>query len=213
MTVDADKCPVCAPGATVGSEVSVNRSALDQQIDALEMRIAAGRSELAALRRRRKPEIVADYEFQDWSGAVIRLSQLSSGQRDLIIVHNMGVACSYCTLWADGFVGLAPYLTSRTAFVVASPDPIDVQKAFAIRRGWTFRMVSSRGTSFFLDMGFADCDGGPMPGVSVFRCTENGPILRVQRAEFGPGDPFCAVWHFFVLLAEGANGWEPPTGS
>jgi hypothetical protein len=31
----------------------------------------------------------------------------------------------------------------------------------------------------------------------------------VGRAEFGPGDDFCAVWHFFDLLPEGVDGWEP----
>ena len=50
---------------------------------------------------------------------------------------------------------------------------------------------------------------GLMPGVSVFRKETDGTIYRVSRAEFGPGDNFCAVWHFFDLLPEGIDGWEP----
>jgi predicted dithiol-disulfide oxidoreductase (DUF899 family) len=191
------------------SEVSANRSDPDRQIDALEAQIAKAQSQLAALRRRRPPEIVRDYAFKSWNRRKILLSQLGGAQADLIVVHNMGVNCSYCTMWADGFVGLLPHLESRAAFVVASPDPVDVQKRFAQSRGWRFRMVSAQGTSFFHDMGFADSDGAPMPGVSVFRRQSDGTMTRVQRAEFGPGDQFCPVWHFFDLLADGANGWEP----
>jgi hypothetical protein len=58
-------------------------------------------------------------------------------------------------------------------------------------------------------MGFTDGQGDPMPGVSVFRGGTDGRIMRVQRAEFGPGDQFCAAWHFFDMLADGVDGWEP----
>jgi predicted dithiol-disulfide oxidoreductase (DUF899 family) len=58
-------------------------------------------------------------------------------------------------------------------------------------------------------MGFDDESEGLMPGVSVFRKEADGKIYRVSRAEFGPGDNFCAVWHFFDLLPEGIDGWEP----
>lgn len=197
-----------APPASV-SEASPNRSDLDRQIDALETKISKTQSELAALRRIRPPETVKDYAFTDWNGGKILLSQLSGEQTDLIVVHNMGAGCAYCTLWADGFVGLLPYLQSRAAFVVASPDPIDVQKQFARSRGWHFYMVSAHGTSFFHDMGFTDTDDAPMPGVSVFRRRDDGTMMRIQRAEFFPGDQFCAVWHFFDLLADGAHGWQP----
>jgi hypothetical protein len=34
-------------------------------------------------------------------------------------------------------------------------------------------------------------------------------IFRVSDAGFQPGDDFCAIWHFFDLLPEGATGWQP----
>lgn len=37
----------------------------------------------------------------------------------------------------------------------------------------------------------------------------DGSIVRTGRASFGPGDPFCAAWHLFDLLAGGAKGWSP----
>ncbi|MBR1031483.1 DUF899 family protein [Bradyrhizobium liaoningense] len=164
---------------------------------------------LAELRARRPREPVKDYEFRDWNDAPIHLSQLFGKHRDMIVVHNMGVSCNYCTLWADGFIGLRPHLESRAAFVVISPDPVEVQRSFARSRGWTFRMVSTHGTPFFTDMGFTDGVGDPMPGTSIFERQDDGTLLRIQRAEFGPGDQFCAVWHLFDLLADGAAKWQP----
>jgi len=110
---------------------------------------------------------------------------------------------------AFGFTGIKHHLERRAAFVVSSPDPPKLQEAFARARGWNFRMVSASGSGFFRDMGFEDRAGNPMPGVSVFTREPDGSISRLQRAEFGPGDAFCPVWHFFDLLADGVNGWEP----
>jgi predicted dithiol-disulfide oxidoreductase (DUF899 family) len=198
-----------APAAGGGAEVSASRSDIDRRIDALEAELGVLQGRIAELRRQRAPEPVSDYVFTGWDNRPVHLSELFDGRRDLILVHNMGVGCNYCTLWADGFIGLAPHLSNRAAFVVSSPDPVDVQKSFAQTRGWTFPMVSAHGTSFFHDMGFTDGHGDPMPGVSVFRGGTDGRIMRVQRAEFGPGDQFCAAWHFFDMLADGVDGWEP----
>jgi predicted dithiol-disulfide oxidoreductase (DUF899 family) len=209
QVADANPAHCCESPAVTGSEVSANRSEIDRQIDALEAEVGKLQGKVAELRRRRQHEVVKDYVFHDWNGAQVRLSDLTDGRADLILVHNMGADCSYCTMWADGFVGLLPHLQSRAAFVVVSPDPIDVQEAFARSRGWPFRMVSAHGTPFFRDMGFTDGTGAPMPGVSVFQRAPDGTMARVQRAEFGPGDQFCAVWHFFDLLADGVANWEP----
>lgn len=202
-------CHSAASDTPSGAEVSAHRSETDREIDALEAEVGALQNKIAELRRRRAPERVTDYVFSGWDGRPVHLSELFNGRRDLILVHNMGVGCNYCTLWADGFIGLAPHLTNRAAFAVSSPDPVAVQKPFAEKRGWTFPMVSADGTSFFADMGFTDGRGDPMPGVSIFRRGADGGILRVQRAEFGPGDQFCAAWHFFDMLADGVDGWEP----
>ncbi len=208
-----DQCCVShrtdSAAAPAGAEIATHRSDLDRLIDSTEVQIGELQRKLAELRARRPHDLVKDYEFRDWSNAPIRLSQLFGEHRDLIVVHNMGTSCNYCTLWADGFIGLWPHLQSRAAFVVTSPDPVDLQRSFARGRGWTFRMMSAHGTPFFEDMGFVDAAGEPMPGASTFQRQTDGSILRIQRAEFGPGDQFCAAWHFFDLLAEGVGSWQP----
>jgi predicted dithiol-disulfide oxidoreductase (DUF899 family) len=153
-----------------------------------------------------EPEVVPDYTFATSSGTV-RLSDLFGDKEVLIVIHNMGAGCRYCTLWADGFNGVLSHLENRAAFVVSSPDDPAKQDQFKFSRGWRFRMVSHNDSSFAADMGYRS-DHGWLPGVSVFRKRE-GKIVRVADTQFSPGDDFCAVWHFFDLIPEGSDGWQP----
>lgn len=180
----------------------------DRQVDELDYQLQDIKRKLAELRRQRPREEIRDYQLLDSEGRAAPLSSLFGDQSRLILVHNMGRHCPYCTMWADGFVGLLPYLNTRAAFVVTSPDDPAEQKAFARSRGWSFPMYSVAGTSLTSDLGFEDPKEGLMPGVSVFAKETDGKIYRVGRAEFGPGDNFCPVWHFFELLPEGIDGWE-----
>jgi predicted dithiol-disulfide oxidoreductase (DUF899 family) len=168
--------------------------------------IAELRDKMRDVRAAAEPEEVVDYVFGNTNGAV-RLSELFRGKADLIIIHNMGSSCPYCTLWADGFNGIYDHLADRAAFAVSSPDAPDLQKQFAASRGWRFPMVSHSGTSFAADMGYHSADGGWLPGVSVFRHEANR-ILRVTDTGLRPGDDFCALWHLFDLLSGGAGDWQ-----
>jgi predicted dithiol-disulfide oxidoreductase (DUF899 family) len=154
-----------------------------------------------------QPEEVADYEFATPRGTV-RLSELFGGKPDLIVIHNMGASCAYCTLWADGYNGIYDHLADRAGFVVSSPDPPDAQKKFADGRGWRFPMVSHANTRFAVDMGYGSTSGGWMPGITAFRM-DGKRVLRVSDTTCGPGDDFCTVWHLFDLLPDGAAGWKP----
>ncbi len=167
--------------------------------------IAALREKMRAAQKEAEPEEVEDYRFQSIDGPV-RLSELFGSKEYLFVVHNMGVGCPNCTMWADGFNGVLPHLENRAAFVVSSPDDPGTQRDFAAARGWRFRMVSHRGTSFAADMGYRG-DSGWLPGVSVFR-RAGERISRVSDAPFDEGDDFCTVWHFLDLLPEGAAGWR-----
>ena len=152
---------------------------------------------------------VRDYTLTGSNGRKVALSSLFGEKDNLILVHNMGTSCPYCTMWADGFNGVLDHLEDRAAFALVSPNAPPVQKRFASSRGWRFKMVSSKGTTFSNDMGFETKQGSPEPGVSIFHKDCRGKIYRVSRDEFGPGDEYCIVWHFFDLLPEGSKGWEP----
>jgi len=178
-----------------------------QQLNEFRRQIAEIRASMQEIQAKVEPEAVADYEFSTIAGPAL-LSEMFGDHDTLFIIHNMGAGCRYCTLWADGFNGIVDHLENRAGLVVSSPDSPEVQHKFARSRGWIFKMVSHRGTSFAEDMGYTSEEHGFEPGISVFK-KDGDRILRVSDTRLGPGDPFCSAWHFFDLLPEGANGWEP----
>jgi predicted dithiol-disulfide oxidoreductase (DUF899 family) len=185
---------------------------LDQEIQSLTQEVMEKQAKLNELMRTRGDEPVADHTLLGDGNAPVRLSDTFGSHTDLIVIHNMGRGCAYCTLWADGFVGLHPHLLNRAAFVVVSPDAPDVQKQFAESRGWPFRMPSNADSGFTEAMGYAvDQDGKQQwwPGFSTFRKKDDGSIVRVAHGYFGPGDAYCGIWHLFAALAGGAGDWRP----
>ena len=169
--------------------------------------IEALHQELRTLQANVEPEPVADWRFETPFGEVT-LAQLFGDKTDLIVVHNMGVRCSSCTMWADGFNGVYQHLAARAAFVVVSPDTVDVQQRFRGDRGWRFPMARARDDRFHETMGYWDEKDGVWPGVSTFH-KEGDRIVRIGDADFGPGDDFSAVWHLFDMLPGGSERFRP----
>ncbi len=151
---------------------------------------------------------VEDYILKDCDGKDIKISEMFGDKENLILIHNMGKACSYCTLWADGFSGITYFMEKKAAFALVSPDPPDIQKEFANSRGWKFKMYSGAGSTFIKDMGFYTNAGSYWPGVSVFNKDAEGKITRVSKDYFGPGDFYSSPWHFFDLLPSTENEEE-----
>jgi predicted dithiol-disulfide oxidoreductase (DUF899 family) len=182
-------------------------------LEAKRAEIAAIRNEMREIQGGVEPQAIADYELAGWDGPV-RLSQLFAGKRDLLLIHNMGRECSSCTMWADGFNGVYDHLASRAAFVVSSPNPVEVQKAFAKSRGWRFPMVSHVGTTFAKDLGYYDPagedahHGGWGPGVSALR-RDGERILRMSDADLGPLDDFCVFYHLMEMIPGGDANFVP----
>jgi predicted dithiol-disulfide oxidoreductase (DUF899 family) len=158
--------------------------------------------------------VVEDHVLTGWNGPV-RLSDLFGDKPDLIVIHNMGIGCASCTMWADGFNGVYDHLAARAAVVVASPNPVETQKQVAASRGWRFPMVSYEGGQFAEAMGYREGGdpldvklGGWNPGVSVFR-RDGERIVRVSDAEFGPGDGFCAGYALLDMIPGTDHNWHP----
>ncbi len=180
-----------------------------KEIEKLQKEIYRSKEKLTKLKQKLEPEEISDYELMIHGGKKIRLSELFGKKNDLIVVHNMGRRCPYCTTWADGFMGLQKHIEKRSAFVIISPDPPAEQKKFANSRGWKFKMISSKGSDFTHDMGFEPEPGLYWPGVSAFSRDKKGKLYRTGFATFGPGDDFCAIWPMFDLLKGGPGQWSP----
>jgi predicted dithiol-disulfide oxidoreductase (DUF899 family) len=181
-------------------------------IRSLQKEIMEKQAKVNELMRSRAAEPVADVTFKGAGNADVRLSELFGDKDDLIVIHNMGRSCVYCTLWLDGFSGMHDHFTSRAAFVVVSPDTPNVQAEFAASRSWPFTMVSNADSGFTQAMGMATEQDGKThyaPGFSTFKKNPDGSIERVANSWFGPGDMYCGIWHMFDVLDGGAKEWAP----
>ena len=116
---------------------------MDGEIERIEQEILRLKGELVKARRAAPAESVSDYTFVGPGGETVPLSSLFGDKRDLLVVHNMGRECPYCSLWADSMNGMLKHIQERTAFVLDSPDDWQTQQRFAQERGWKFAMVSS----------------------------------------------------------------------
>jgi predicted dithiol-disulfide oxidoreductase (DUF899 family) len=180
-----------------------------QEISKAEKALQEARKRVSELRRKMGHKMVPDYTLKDPEGHPVALSSLFGTKDDLIIIHNMGKSCPYCTLWADGLMGFKKHLENRAGLALVSHDRPSVLREFASGRGWNFKYLSNDGGPFSKDMGFQDDNGNPWPGISTFHREPNGAIKRISYAFFGPGDDFCSIWHMFDMLKDGAKGWEP----
>ncbi|MBS8263685.1 DUF899 domain-containing protein [Mesobacillus boroniphilus] len=181
---------------------------LEQAIASKEKELMSLKQELAALRKQLPSFVVEDYQLTNTKGKNVLLSELFGGKNELIVIHNMGKSCSYCTLWADGFSGFTEHLENKAAFVLTSPDDFQTLSDFSNERGWTFKSVSTKGTTFKEDLGFKSKEGF-RPGVSILLKEEDGTIKHYTKAAFGPGDDYCSIWALFELLPEGSGDWGP----
>lgn len=172
----------------------------------LELEIMEKAQQLAALRQAEADVDVEDYSFQAADGDV-KLSGLFGQHEDLLLIHNMGQGCRYCTLWADGINGILHHLEDAMAVVLVSKDPPEIQRRMALDRGWKFRMASHGGGRYMTEQCSFD-DHANCPGATVYR-RKNNRIVRRSRTAFGPGDLYSPVWHFLSLAGRGVADWTP----
>lgn len=177
-----------------------------QELDNLEKQIEILQNQRRILlQKEAKIESLINYSFTDKTGNSNSISSLFQEKEFLLVVHNMGSGCSYCTLWADGFNGIVNHLEDAFSFVVASPDSFDIMKSFADARLWKFQMISAKNTTFFEDMGFATKKEEKtyyMPGYSLFQKNNDGSISRIAMDYFGPGDSYSSIWHMLSFFPD-----------
>jgi predicted dithiol-disulfide oxidoreductase (DUF899 family) len=197
-----------------------------EELRAAELDLADQVERVAALRRALPVDtIIDDYELVDVSsGDQVRLSELfTAPNRALVVYHLMfGKAqhnpCPLCTMWVDGYNGVAPHLERNFDFVVvAAAEPFMIQ-ALAQTRGWhNLRLLSAGDSSFKVDLGSEDADGTQTEWVSVFsrglddtvrHVYSKGARISDDRRERGI-DLLSPVWHLLDLTPDGRGEWYP----
>lgn len=176
------------------------------EITQLEQKIGALTQELMALRLAAVATQIPNYTFTTLEGET-SLLDLFAGADKLMMIHNMGQACRYCTLWGDGFNGFLPHLESAMSVVMVSKDSPKTQHLFANARGWRFRLASHGGGDYIREQS-AEEGANNMPGVVVYE-RKDDKIFRKNCAVFGPGDLYCSMWNLLGLAGLGEEQWTP----
>lgn len=179
---------------------------MNSEIAALEKQLYELTTRINALRRENIGDEVPNYTFSTLEGDVSLLDLFGDNDR-LLMIHNMGQGCRYCTLWADGFNGFLPHLESAMSVVLVSKDSPALQRNFANSRNWRFRLASHGGGKYLKEQGITG-SGKNTPGAVVYE-RDGSRITRKNSAEFGPGDLFCSIWNLLGMAGLDESSWTP----
>ena len=183
--------------------MAMNHSAEIQTLEKEALGIVA---RLEMLRRENAPVLVKNYQFETLTGPTDLLT-LFGDKEILIVIHNMGDGCRWCTSWADGLNAALPHLESSFSVVLVSKNTPTAQRKFALERGWNFRMASHSGSDYATEQTVTE--GTPdMPGIVCY-VRKDGLIFRKNASEFGPGDFFNPLFHVATLAGVGLEDFTP----
>ena len=173
---------------------------------AIEQKIHTLMERLAKLQQSNRGNEVINYSFSTIEGE-INLLDLFGEKDKLLLIHNMGQGCRYCTLWADGFNGFLPHLESTISVVLVSKDAPQLQRKFANSRDWRFRLASHGGGEYIQEQSVMK-DSNNMPGAVVYE-RDGDKIYRKNDCVFGPGDIYCSMWSLLGLAGLNETSWTP----
>jgi predicted dithiol-disulfide oxidoreductase (DUF899 family) len=179
---------------------------MSDEISKIEKQLYELTMKLNELRKSHSGDEVRNYTFSTLDGDVSLLDMFGDNDR-LLVIHNMGQGCRYCTLWADGFNGFLPHLESVMSVVLVSKDSPEVQRTFANSRNWRFRLASHGGGQYIQDQTVMNGEHNT-PGAVVYE-REGSRITRKNAAVFGPGDLYCSIWNLLGMAGLSASEWTP----
>jgi predicted dithiol-disulfide oxidoreductase (DUF899 family) len=179
---------------------------VNPDIAVIEKQISDLTVKLGELRRASEGEEIPNYTFETLDGEV-SLLDLFGKQDKLLLIHNMGEACRYCTLWADGFNGILAHLESAMSVVLVSKDDPETQRRFAASRDWKFRLASHGGGEYIREQAVMEGSDN-MPGAVVYELSGDR-ILRKNICVFGPGDIYCSLWPLLDMAGLSESEFTP----
>lgn len=189
--------------------------------------------ERVAEMRRRLPEgpVVEDYVFQEGPADLdagdapirsVRLSELfSAPDRPLVVYHFMygklqPSPCPMCTMWIDGYNGVAHHLAQNVDFAIAAAADLPTLRAHAGNRGWrNLRLLSAGTSSFKYDLDSEDEEGNQDSTISVFTRDGQGRIRLSYNAHPRMADDIgqrgidllSPVYNMLDLTPQGRDDW------
>ena len=203
-----------------------------EQLQSAEIALMRERERVAAMRRNLPAgPLVEDYVFREGPASLdagdaptraVRLSKLFTGPgRSLVVYHLMfgkqqTTPCPMCTMWIDGYNGIAQHLDQNLDFVVAAAADVQDLRSYARARGWhNLRLLSCADNTFKYDLGSEDDHGEQDSTVSVFTRDAEGRVRHFYNAHPRMSDEIdqrgidllTPVWHLLDLTPQGRGDW------
>ncbi|MEV6053177.1 DUF899 family protein [Streptomyces sp. NPDC052107] len=211
---------------------SADYLAAREELRDAEIELMRHREKVAALRRALPQgadvddyvflEGPADLDAGDTPVREVRLSELFTGPGRPLIVYQFMYGkrqtdpFPMCTLWIDGFNGVAHHVGRNADLVVlAAADPPTLRR-HARARGWSrLRLLSAGDSTFKYDLGSEDEDGVQDSTVSVFTRDADGTVRHFYSAHPRMSedidqrgiDLLNPVWHLLDLTPGGRGDW------
>ena len=183
--------------------------------------------------RRRLPEgaIVEDYEFTegptdldagDEPAKTVRLSELFTGPGRALVIYQLmfgkkqTIPCPMCTMWIDGYNGVAHHIAQNADFAIAAAAELPALRAYARTRGWNnLRLLSCGGSTFKFDMASEDAEGNQDSTISVFTRDASGTLRHFYSAHPWLADDvnergidrLTPVYNMLDLTPQGRDDW------
>ncbi|MBB2914136.1 putative dithiol-disulfide oxidoreductase (DUF899 family) [Streptosporangium becharense] len=166
----------------------------------------------------------ADLGAGDAPAREVSLSGLfTAPDRPLVVYHLMygklqTDPCPMCTLWIDGFNGIAHHIAQNADFAVAAAAGLSALRRHARDRGWDrLRLLSCGDSTFKYDLGSEDEDGEQDSTISVFTRDGDGAVRHFYSAHPRMADDvdqrgidlLAPVWHLLDLTPHGRGDWFP----
>jgi predicted dithiol-disulfide oxidoreductase (DUF899 family) len=174
---------------------------------------------------------IADYVFHEGPAELergdepirrVRLSELFNGPgRSLVIYHFMygkkqTSPCPMCTMWIDGYNGIAHHLAQNLDFAIAAAADPATLRAHARARGWSnLRLLSCGESTFKYDFASEDAAGNQDSTISVFTRDADGTLRHFYTAHPHMADDInqrgidllTPVYNMLDLTPKGRGEW------
>jgi predicted dithiol-disulfide oxidoreductase (DUF899 family) len=211
---------------------SADYVAAREQLQLAEIELMRQRENVASLRRQLpQGPLVQDYVFQEGpadldagDGPVeeVRLSELFTGPGRSLVVYQLMYGklqtspCPMCTLWIDGFNGVARHVAQNVDLVIAAAADPAMLRAHARNRGWrNLRLLSCGDSTFKYDFASEDAEGNQDSTISVFTRDAAGGVRHFytthprmsEEIDQRGIDLLSPVWHMLDLTPEGRDDW------
>jgi predicted dithiol-disulfide oxidoreductase (DUF899 family) len=203
-----------------------------EELRVAEIELMRQRERVAAMRRALpRGTTVADYVFEEGPADLnsgdapvkqVKLSGLFSGpDRPLVVYHLMygkkqTNPCPMCTMWIDGYNGVAHHLKQNIDVAIAAAADLPALRAHARARGWNrLRLLSCGTNTFKRDLKSEDAEGRQDSTISVFTKDADGSVRHFYTAHPSMAgdirergiDLLTPVYNMLDLIPQGRGNW------